>query len=66
MDKLILIVGAMLVGLGIGFLIAGSIDYTLSSAYTAGGYLWLVVGAVTIGIGIKVRQSNQQELAALR
>lgn len=65
MDKMILSAGIVLIALGIGFLVVGSMDYTLSSAYITGGYLWLVIGAVTTGIGIKVNRSKKQ-LDALR
>ncbi len=65
MDKMILSVGAVLIALGIGFLVVASMDYTLSGAYTTGGYLWLVVGAITAGIGIKVNRSSK-ELDAMR
>ena len=66
MDKLILSVGLVLIALGVGFLAVASTDYNLSSAYTTGGYLWLVVGAVTAGLGFKVKRSEQQQLGAMR
>jgi len=66
MDKMIFSVGIALIGLGLGFLILGSVDYSLSSAFTTGGYLWLVVGGATLGLGMKVNRSRKQQLGALR
>ena len=66
MDKTILYAGIVLVALGIGLFVVGSIDYTLSSAYTTGGILWSVVGAATMGVGLKVKQSKKQQMGALR
>jgi len=60
MDKMIISAGIVLIALGVGFLVVGSMDYTLSSAYITGGYLWLVIGALTTGIGIKVNRSKKQ------
>ena len=66
MDKTILSVGIVLIGLGVGFLAVGSIDYTLSSAYSTGGLLWLVIGGVTSGLGLKVNRPQKQQIGALR
>ncbi|HUT06512.1 MAG TPA: hypothetical protein VMW74_07490 [Nitrosopumilaceae archaeon] len=66
MNKLILSVGLVLIALGVGFLAVASTDYNLSSAYTTGGYLWLVIGAVTSGLGFKVKRSKHQLLGAMR
>lgn len=66
MDKMILSAGIVLIALGIGFLVVGSIDYTLSSAYTTGGILWSVIGIATMGLGLKVKQSKKQQLDAMR
>lgn len=66
MDKLILSVGLVLIALGVGFLAVASTDYNLSSAYTTGGYLWLVIGAATAGLGFKTKPSKQQQLGAMR
>jgi len=66
MDKMILSVGVSLIALGAGFLTVGSIDHDLSSAYTTGGYLWLIVGGATIGLALKVKDSKRQQLGALR
>jgi len=66
MDKLIFSVGLVLIALGVGFLAVASTDYNLSSAYTTGGYLWLVIGAATSGLGFKVKRSKQQLLGPMR
>jgi uncharacterized membrane protein HdeD (DUF308 family) len=65
-DKMILFVGIALIALGIDFLTIVSIGYTLSSAYTTGGYLWLVIGAATMVLGLKVNRSKKQQLGAMR
>lgn len=66
LDKMILSVGIMLIGLGVGFFVVGSMDYTLSSAYATGGLLWLVVGGVTLGLGLKANRSKKQQIGAMR
>ncbi|MCA9811880.1 MAG: hypothetical protein KC483_03345 [Nitrosarchaeum sp.] len=66
MDKTILSVSIILIGLGVGFLAVGSIDYTLSSAYSTGGLLWLVIGGVTLGLSLKVNRPKKQQIGALR
>ena len=60
MDKTILVAGGALAGLGIGFLIAGEVDYNLHQAYSTGGYLWLVIGTATIGLGLKVKKEKKE------
>lgn len=52
--------------LGLGFLIAAEMISGLHSAYVTGGYLWLIMGAITTGIGIKVKRERQKQLEALR
>ena len=66
MDNMIFSAGIVLIALGIGFLAVGSIDYSLSSAYTTGGILWSVIGGITLGLGLKVKQSKKQQMSALR
>jgi len=61
MDKTILASGMALVGLGAGFLIAGQVDYNLHEAYSTGGYLWLVVGSATTGLGLKVKREKKEK-----
>ena len=58
MDKTILGAGSALVALGIGFLVAGEIDYNLHQAFSTGGYLWLILGSVTVGLGLKVNREK--------
>ena len=53
--------GGAIVALGAGFGIAGEMDYTLHSAYVMGGVFWSVIGAVTIGLGLKVKRGRKQE-----
>jgi len=60
MDKTIVAAGGSLVGMGIGFLIAGEVDYNLHQAYSTGGYLWLVIGMATIGLGVKVKKEKKE------
>ncbi len=66
LDKMILPIGIILIGLGVGFFVVGSMDYSLSSAYATGGLLWLVVGGVTFGLGLKANRSKKQQISALR
>ena len=66
MDKLILSAGLILIGLGVGFLAVSATNYDLSSAYTTGGYLWLVIGGVTAGIGLKVSREKNKQIGAMR
>lgn len=61
MDKTIITAGAALVGLAAGFLIASEIDYNLHDAYATGGYLWLVVGCATAGLGLKVKRERTEK-----
>jgi hypothetical protein len=63
---MILSVGVVLIGLGVGFFVVGSMDHTLSNAYTTGGLLWLVVGCVTLGLALKVNHQKKQQIGALR
>lgn len=60
MDKTIVAAGGSLVGMGIGLLIAGEADYNLHQAYSTGGYLWLVIGMATIGLGVKVKKEKKE------
>lgn len=66
MDRIILGAGIAMAVLGLGFLIASEMISGLHSAYVTGGYLWLIVGAITAGIGIKVKRERQKQLEALR
>jgi len=60
MDKTIVSAGGSLIAMGIGFLIAGEVDYNLHQAYSTGGYLWLVIGMATIGLGVKVKKEKKE------
>ena len=68
MDKTILFAGIALLSLGAGFLTAQSFDASLHSAFTTGGYLWLAMGGITIGLGLKAKKDKekQQMMGALR
>ena len=68
MDKTILFAGIALVGLGSGFLVAQNFDASLHSAFATGGYLWLIMGGITIGLGLKVKKEKQKQqmMGALR
>ena len=47
MDKTITIIGCVLIGLGISFVIAGETNPSLSWSIEMGGFLWLLVGVFT-------------------
>ena len=59
MDKTILGAGCALTALGAGLLFAGETDYNLHQAFSTGGYLWLAIGAVTCGLGLKVKREKK-------
>lgn len=59
LDKTIAAAGGAIAALGAGFAIAGEIDYTLHSAYGMGGALWSVIGAITMGFGLKVNRTQK-------
>ena len=61
MDKTIVVAGGTIVALGVSFTVAGGLDNNLHAAYGLGGAFWTVVGAVTIGLGLKVKRSQKQE-----
>ena len=56
MDKTITAVGTVLVSLGIGFWTAFQVMPELHSAYLTGGYIWMVLGAITVALGIKKQE----------
>ena len=66
MDKLIIIVGIIIVALGVSFVAAGAIYPSIHEAYGVGGILWLVVGAITTGLGLKKRNEKIRKLEAMR
>ena len=61
MDKTIVAAGGAITALGVGFAVAGELDYTLHSAYGMGGAFWTIIGALTIGFGLKVNRSNKPQ-----
>lgn len=66
MDKMIFSAGIALVCLGVGFLAAPLLDASLSNAFTSGGYLWIILGGITAGFGVRVKRANQTKLGALK
>ena len=66
MDKVLIGSGVALLGLGAGFLAAGRLDPNLISAFQTGGVLWLVIGGITTGLGLKVRKRKTAKLDAMR
>ena len=61
MDKTILGAGIALVGLGGGMLTVGEIDNALHQAFATGGYLWLILGSITVGLGIKANRGKKEK-----
>ena len=59
MDKFLMSIGAAIVALGVGFLIAYEIIPQLHGAFVTGGYLWTVLGAGVIGLGYKVNRPKK-------
>ena len=66
MDKTLIGVGGALIGLGAAFLVAGQVVSDLHPAFGTGGILWSVIGAITMGLGFKVRKSKIAQLDAMR
>lgn len=66
LDRMILGAGIAMVALGLGFLIANEMISGLHSAYVTGGYLWVIIGGITVGIGVKVNREKQKQLEALK
>ena len=64
MDKTILGAGCALTALGAGLLLAGEADYNLHQAFSTGGYLWLAIGVVACGLGLKVKR--EKKVATIR
>ena len=61
MDKTIIGAGSALIALGTGFVAAGELDYNLHSAFGTGGFLWLTLGAITLGLGLKVSRKPKEK-----
>ncbi|MDX1596068.1 MAG: hypothetical protein R3327_03930 [Nitrosopumilaceae archaeon] len=53
MDKMIVMMGIALIALGAGFWIAFQLIAGLHSAYITGGVMWMALGIITIGVGLK-------------
>ena len=60
MDKTITIMGLVLVGLGVGFVIAGETMGDLHWSVEAGGFLWIILGAATVILGMKKTIQNYE------
>ena len=58
MDKTITIVGCVLIGLGISFVVAGETNPYLSWSIEIGGFLWIILGASTVSLGMKKTIQN--------
>nr|AIE99105.1 hypothetical protein [uncultured marine thaumarchaeote KM3_105_E03] len=52
MDKTITIMGCVLIGLGVGFCVAGETNPYLHWSIEAGGFLWMILGAFTAVLGL--------------
>ena len=52
MDKMITVIGCVLVGLGVSFIVAGEISPYLYWSIEMGGFLWMLVGAFTLVLGL--------------
>lgn len=53
MDKMIVMMGTALIALGAGFWVAFQLIAGLHSAYITGGIMWMALGIITIGVGLK-------------
>ncbi len=53
MDKMIVSMGVTLIALGVGFWVAFQLILGLHSAYITGGVMWMALGIITIGVGLK-------------
>ena len=60
MDKTITIMGLVLVGLGVGFLIGVVYMGYLHWSVEAGGFLWIILGAATVILGMKKTIQNYE------
>ena len=52
MDKTITIIGCVLIGLGISFVVAGETNPYLHWSVEIGGFLWMILGAFTLVLGL--------------
>jgi len=58
MEKFVFIMGSLLTALGIGFLTAHMLYPQLNSAFTSGGYLWVIIGGATMGLGLYYKKKQ--------
>ena len=58
MEKFVFIMGSLLTALGIGFLSAHMIFPGLNGAFVSGGYLWVIIGAATMGLGLYYKKKQ--------
>ena len=52
-------IGAAIVALGVGFLLAHQAMPQLHDAFVTGGYLWTVLGSGVVVLGYKVNRSKK-------
>ena len=55
----------VLIALGTGFLAAPYVDSGLSGAFTSGSYLWISLGSIASGFGIRVNRHAQKQYGAI-
>ena len=62
MDKTITIIGCVLIGLGISFVVAGETNSYIHWSIEIGGFLWLLLGAFTAVLGLvkKMPEAEKQ------
>ena len=58
MDKMITVVGCVLIGLGISFVVAGETNPYLDWSIEIGGFLWMIMGAFTLVLGLVKKIPN--------
>tara|TARA_B100001750_G_scaffold238198_1_gene244401 strand:- start:554 stop:766 length:213 start_codon:yes stop_codon:yes gene_type:complete len=58
MDKMITVVGCVLIGLGVSFFIAGETNPYLDWSIEIGGFLWMIMGAFTLVLGLVKKIPN--------
>ncbi|MEA2044370.1 MAG: hypothetical protein U9M99_03205 [Thermoproteota archaeon] len=61
MDKMITVIGCVLIGLGISFVVAGETNPHLSWSIEMGGFLWLLVGAFTLVLGLVKKMPETEQ-----
>jgi len=61
MDKMITVIGCVLIGLGISFVVAGETNPHLSWSIEMGGFLWLLVGAFTLVLGLVTKMPETEK-----